>query len=107
VSAIVGRVVADHIDPARLDGLSRIGVDDVSYRKGHRYLTLIADHDHDGRVVWAGEGRSAATLEAFFDELGEAATAQLDSISCDMGAGYLKAIEARAPMPTCAWIPST
>lgn len=44
----------------------------------------------------AGEGRSAATLEAFFDELGDVGTAQLRSISCDMGAGYFKAIEARA-----------
>jgi transposase len=96
VAGIVTRVVADHVDQARLDGLYRIGVDDVSYRKGHRYLTLVADHDRDGHVVWAGEGRSAATLAAFFDELGPAGTAQLRAISCDMGAGYLKAIEARA-----------
>lgn len=97
VAGIVTRVVADHVDQARLEGLYRIGVDDVSYRKGHRYLTLVADHDRDGRVVWASEGRSAATLEAFFDELGEEGTAQLRAISCDMGAGYHKAIEARAP----------
>jgi transposase len=96
VAAIVTRVVAEHIDATRLDDLFRIGVDDVSYRKGHRYLTMVADHDHDGRVVWVGEGRSAATLEAFFDELGEARTQQLQAISADMGAGYRKAISARA-----------
>jgi transposase len=107
VAGIVARVVTDHLDQARLEGLYRIGVDDVSYRKGHRYLTLVADHDRDGRVVWAGEGRSAATLEAFFDELGDARTARLRSISCDMGAGYLKAIEARASHADSASIPST
>jgi len=53
VRNIVERVVADHIDDSRLDDLFRIGVDEVSYRKGHRYLTVVADHDHAGRVVWA------------------------------------------------------
>ena len=61
------RVVADHIDDARLDDVYRIGVDEVSYRKGHRYLTVVADHDRDGAVIWAGEGKSGATLERFFD----------------------------------------
>jgi transposase len=37
-------------------------VDEVSYRKGHRYLTVVADHDRDGAVVWAGEGKSGVTL---------------------------------------------
>jgi transposase len=63
VAAIVARVVAGHIDDARLDGLYQIGVDEVSYRKGHRYLTVVADHDRDGAVVWVGEGKSGATLE--------------------------------------------
>ena len=57
VAAIVIDVVADQLDTARLDGLFRIGVDEVSYRKGHRYLTVVADHDRDGAVVWAGEGK--------------------------------------------------
>jgi hypothetical protein len=39
VDHIVGRVVADHIDDTRLDGLYRIGVDEISYKRGHRYLT--------------------------------------------------------------------
>jgi transposase len=63
VAAIVARVVADHLDDARLEELYRIGIDEVSYRKGHRYLTVVADHDRDGAVVWAGEGMSSATLE--------------------------------------------
>jgi transposase len=52
VVAIVVRVVAEHLDPARLERLFRIGVDEVSYRKGHRYLTVVADHDRAGAVVW-------------------------------------------------------
>jgi transposase len=60
-------VVADHLDDARLEGLYRIGMDEVSYRNGHRYLTVVADHDRDGAVVWAGEGKSGASLERCFD----------------------------------------
>ena len=94
VHRAVVRVVADHLDASRLDGLFRIGVDEVSYRKGHRYLTVVADHDGDGAVVWAGENRSAATLSRFFAELGAERCARLEAISVDMSAGYAKAIDA-------------
>ncbi|MGH3503269.1 MAG: ISL3 family transposase [Nocardioidaceae bacterium] len=97
VAGIVERVVAEQVDHRRLSGLLRIGVDEVSYRKGHRYLTVIADHDQQGRVVWAGEGKNAATLEAFYDELGEAESAQLQAVSMDLGAAFKKATDAKAP----------
>jgi len=97
VARIVVRVVAEAIDHRRLQGLYRIGVDEVSYRKGHRYLTIVADHDAAGAVVWAAEGRSAATLAAFYDELGEQGRSQLEAVSLDMGAGYLKATAEHVP----------
>ncbi len=50
--------------------LRRIGIDEISHRKGHRYLTVVVDHD-TGRLVWAAPGRDKATVEAFFDALGE------------------------------------
>ena len=97
VAGIVGRVVAEHVDTRRLTGLLRIGVDEVSYRKGHRYLTVVADHDQAGRVVWAGEGKNAATLAAFYDELGEEGCAALEAVSMDLGAAFKKATDANAP----------
>ncbi len=96
VARTVVRVAADHLDARRLDGLFRIGVDGVSYRKGHRYLTVVADHDRDGAVEWAGENRSAATLSRFFAELGPERCARLEAISVDMSGGYAKAIDAAA-----------
>lgn len=45
------RVVTSELDPGRLDGLFRIGVDEISWRKHHKYLTLVVDHDR-GVVVW-------------------------------------------------------
>jgi transposase len=69
VGRIVDRVVAERLDPRRLDGLRMVGVDEVSYRRRHRYLTVVADHD-TGRIVWLAKGRNSATLQRFFDELG-------------------------------------
>jgi transposase len=97
VAAITVRVVATRLDEARLDGLYRIGIDEVSYRKGHRYLTVVADHDRDGAVVWAGEGKSGATLERFFDTLGAARTARLVAASMDLHGAYAKVTRACAP----------
>ena len=100
VAKIVTDVVADTIDEARLEGLYRIGVDEVSYRKGHRYLTIVADHDRQGAVVWAGEGKDHTTLERFYDELGEERTARLQAVSLDMGGAYKLATDTKAPHAT-------
>jgi transposase len=97
VAAIVVRVVAAHLDDARLDGLYRIGVDEVSYRKGHRYLTVVADHDRDGAVIWVSEGKSGATLQRFFDQLGPERTGRLRAASVDLHGAYAKVTGARAP----------
>jgi transposase len=97
VAAIVVRVVAAHIDDARLDGLYQVGVDEVSYRKGHRYLTVVADHDRDGAVIWAGEGKSGATLARFFDQLGAERAAQLRAVSVDLHGAYARVAGACAP----------
>jgi len=57
----------------------------------------VADHDRAGAVVWAGEGRSAATLEAFYAELGADRCGRLAAISLDMGAAYKTATDRHAP----------
>ena len=69
VGRIVERVVQDRLDERRLDGLVAIGVDEISYRRHHRYLTSVVDHQA-GAIVWCVSGHNAATLQAFFDELG-------------------------------------
>ena len=72
VGAIVARVWADtekRVD--RFAGLRRIGIDEISYKRHHKYLTVVVDHD-SGRLVWAAPGRDTATLRRFFDALGAA-----------------------------------
>jgi len=97
VAAIVGRVVAAHLDTRRLEGLYRIGVDEVSYRKGHRYITVVADHDRAGQVVWAGDGHDSKAMERFYNELGPERCAALEAVSLDMGRAYAKATTNKAP----------
>jgi transposase len=99
VANIVTRVVADHIDEARLDDLYRIGVDEVFYLKGC-FLTVVADHDRGGAVVWAKEGRNAETLKAFYDQLGERRKADLEAVSLDLGSAYAQATNDSAPHVT-------
>ena len=62
VGAIITRVWAD-VGGAhdRFAGLTRIGIDEISYKRGHKYLTVVVDHD-TGRLVWAAPGRDKATL---------------------------------------------
>lgn len=96
VGSMAERVVGDVLDPGRLDGLRRIGIDEFSYRKRHRYVTVVVDHD-TGNVVWAAKGRSAKTLHRFFDELGSKRLAELETVTIDMAAGYKKALAERAP----------
>jgi len=93
VTGIVTRVVADLAGRAdRLDGLRRIGIDEIAHRKGHRYLTVVVDHD-TGRLVWAGTGRDAATLRGFFDALGAERAALLTHVSAD-GAEWIHTVVA-------------
>jgi transposase len=94
VGAIVERVVSDHLDADRLSRLVMIGVDEISYRRGQRYLTQVCDHA-SGAIVWARPGRDGRTLQAFFDELADRKHS-IRAISIDMNGGYEKAIRAVA-----------
>jgi transposase len=95
VGRIVERVTADRLDERRLEGLVCIGVDEISYRRHHRYLTSVADH-RSGAIVWCRAGRNSATLQAFFDELGPRKDS-IRAISIDMSGEYQRAIRDAIP----------
>ncbi len=106
VGVIVARVVADGLDPARLDGLREIGVDEISWKRHHHYLTVVVDHAC-GDVIWTGEGKDTKALDAFFAELGPQRSARLQAISLDMGKAYPKSVakDGHAPQAMIAWDP--
>ncbi len=93
VGSIITRVWDDvdaHCD--RLAGLRRIGIDEISYKKGHKYLMVVVDHDTRA-LVWAAPGRSSATVREFFDLLGPERCAQITHVSAD-GADFIDSIVA-------------
>jgi transposase len=93
VGAIITRVWADtDAGQDRFAGLRRIGIDEISYKKGHKYLMVVVDHDAR-RLVWASPGRNSATVGQFFDLLGEERCAQITHVSAD-GADFIDDIVA-------------
>lgn len=97
VGSIIERVQAD-IDAGvdRFAGLGRIGIDEISYKRGHKYLTVVVDHD-TRRLVWAGAGADSATLERFFDALGPERAKQLTHVSADAAPWIAKVVADRCP----------
>src|SRR6266545_5654421 len=79
-----------------LAGLTRLGIDEISVRKGQRYLTVVVDHD-SGRLVWAHPGRDRATVEKFLDLLGEERCERITLVSCDMADWITGPIGERCP----------
>jgi len=94
VGSIVTRVVADaraERDP--FENLVRIGIDEISYKKGHKYLIVVVDHD-TGALVWAKAGRDQKTLRSFFDALGDERCAKVKLVSAD-GAEWISGVVAK------------
>ena len=95
VGSIITRVQVD-VDATvdRLAGLRRIGIDEISYKRGYKFLTVVVDHD-SGHLVWAKPGRDDATLHSFFDALGEDRCAQITHISADAADWIERVVKAR------------
>lgn len=97
VGRVITRVAGERGSTAeRLRKLRRIGIDEISYRKGHRYLTVVVDHD-TGELVWAAEGKSSRTLGRFFDELGEEGCQRIEVVSRDAAEWIKRTVTERCP----------
>lgn len=96
VGTIIERVYKRHRHEDPMEGLKNIGVDEVSYRKGHRYLTLVSNHD-TGRIIWAKEGKSSETFAAFFEEIGPERCQAIQLVSMDMSEAYIQTARRYVP----------
>lgn len=82
---------------ADLTGIEAIGIDEIQWQRGHRYLTLVYQIDEGRRrLLWVGQERQVATLEGFFRWFGPARTAALRFICSDMWKPYLQVVAAQA-----------
>jgi transposase len=97
VGAIVTRVAEDAMSGVdRFARLRRIGIDEISYKKGQRYLTVVVDHE-TRRLVWAAPGRDTHTLRRFFDQLGPERSAQITHVSADAADWIADVVAERCP----------
>lgn len=89
----VAREALERVD--LLEGLVAVAIDEVKYKKGHKYLTVVCDHV-TGRVIWAAKGRSKDTVNLFFDALGDRA-ADLELVTADGATWITDVVAERAP----------
>jgi len=81
----------DRLEPdikERWKNLKRIGIDETSYKKGHKYLTIVVDHDTN-QVIWVAPGHDYETLSSFFKVLTQEQRDSIEIVSCD-GAKWIK-----------------
>ena len=79
-----------------LNGITDLGIDEVSEKKGHRYLTLVTD-TVKRRVIWVGRGRDRAVLKKFFKWFGKKRTRRIRCVVIDMHDPYELEIRKRCP----------
>lgn len=80
-----------------LSGIKAIGVDEIQWQRGHKYLTLVYQIDSDcRRLLWVGENRTVKTLLSFFKEFGQDRSDQLEYVCSDMWKPYLTVIKKKA-----------
>lgn len=96
-SDILHRTIARTRDGHRIRGLKAIGVDEVSYQKRHKYVTVVYDLERS-RVVWVGKGKERETIDRFFkEELSDYQKKQIAWGCCDMSETYILAIKEHCP----------
>ena len=96
-SDILHRTITRVRDGHRIRGLTAIGIDEVSYRKGHKYVTVVYDLNRSC-VVWVGPGKERKTIDRFFNEmLSDYQKKQIKWACCDMSPTYIGAIKDHCP----------
>jgi transposase len=96
VGRVASRVVERELREDPLEGLTRIGIDELSYRRHHEYITIITDHVR-GRVVWAAPGKNADTVRGFFATLGKERAERIEAVTIDMSQAYATAVREACP----------
>lgn len=99
VAASVSYVVTFGLARRDLSDITHIGIDEISRKKGHVYLTNVYDLK-TGTLIWSGEGRTKDTLNSFFAFFGEERTSKLEGICCDMWPSFFETVKAKAPLAT-------
>jgi transposase len=86
-------VVTWGLEHRTLAPIRAIGVDEIQYAKGHKYLTLVYQIDADlTRLLWVGKERTVETFQGFFAMIGKDLTSKIEFVCSDMWKPYLRVI---------------
>lgn len=100
LSDLLHRTIHRIRDGHRIRGLKSIGIDEISYCKGHKYATIVYDIDR-ACVVWVGKGKGRDTIDIFFNQmLSDYQRRKIKWATCDMSQAYIGAIEDHCPNVT-------
>lgn len=91
VKEIQKRYLTRRFRRPRLKGVERIAIDEISIRKGHRYLTVVLDLD-SGRVLFVGDGRGMDALKPFWKRVRRSKQCKIRSVAIDMSPAYIRAV---------------
>lgn len=96
VATAVRQAVAYGLEHREVGEVLYVGIDELSRRRGHLYLTNVYDLK-EKRLLWSGEGRGQETLRAFFEEYGEVLKDRVKAVCCDMWQPYIDVLKAYLP----------
>jgi transposase len=96
LSDILHRIIGRARQLHKIRGLKTIGIDEISYAKGHKYATVVYDLDRSC-VVWVGRGKARATIDQFFRHLSDYQKARVQWACCDMSEAFIGAIQQHCP----------
>ncbi len=99
VATAVRQAVSYGLEHREIGGVLYIGIDELSRQKGHVYVTNVYDLT-TRKLLWSGEGRSQATLRAFFEEYGSDLQQTVKGVCCDMWQPYIDMIKEHLPEAT-------
>ena len=99
IAAAVKSVVKYGMEHRDLNGITHIGIDEISRKKGQVYLTNVYDL-RSKTLIWSGVERTKDALRSFFNSLGPERTSKLQGICCDMWKPYIEVIKECAPQAT-------
>jgi transposase len=91
IHGIMERAVKRGLERRKTEPVSKLGVDEKAFRKGHQYLTVVNDLER-GRVLYVAEDRKQASLDGFFKTLTAEQTAGIEAVAMDMWDPYVASV---------------
>jgi transposase len=91
IHGILERAVKRGLQRRQAEPVSRLGVDEKAFRKGHHYLTLVNDLDR-GRVLYVAEDRKQESLDGFWGALSQEQLQGIEAVAMDMWDPYVESV---------------